>query len=170
MKTAHFNALIDFISSKISLAEFLTVYPVDPRENMDHVCDLLRSAIDRQNKEEVEAALISGHRIGEFTSDCVPLLNELITANWHISHEDIAEALQILKDQRSTDALYKAAHLNLDYMGGDEGALGVKCCWALSAIDNADADQRLRELAHSNNLRIATAARDELRRKSNPTK
>ncbi|MEO3430502.1 hypothetical protein AAFN88_16710 [Pelagibius sp. CAU 1746] len=169
MKSEHFEALINFISEEINFEEFLDRYPVDPRKDEDHVYDLLRSGIEKRDSDEVEAALIVGHRFDKFTSNCVPLLNELITADWHISHEDIAEALRVLRDPRSTDALYEAALLQFDYMGGDENALGKKCCWALGAIDTADAEEKLYRLAHSVNIAIAEAARYELGRKGSST-
>ena len=170
MKEEHLDAVDDYVFERITLQQFLERYPVDPRQEKEHVCDLLRNAIATRNEQEVEAAELLGFKFG-FTPSCLPLLNALLVEDWHINHEDIARALQEMKDPSSIEALYQAAQMQFSYLDYDEAfALAVKCCWALGDINTDDADAKLRELTKLDNPIKAGAAREQLERRDRPVR
>jgi hypothetical protein len=84
---------------------------------------------------------------------------------WHTRHEDIARALQRLRDPRTVDALFSAALSRHDYLAYDEFfGLARKCTWALADIGTIEAKRRLEQLAGSENPMIAGYARKRLGR------
>jgi len=164
MNTQHRQAVIDYMLKKISLRRLLELYPVDPRTDRNHVHDLLADAIACKDPDKLGTAKLLGFEFG-FTRNCVPLLNELLLCGWHKYHEDVASALQILKDPSSIDALFKAALTDWDYLNYDRAfALARKCCWALGDINTDEADQKLQILSKSDNATKAAAAREQLER------
>jgi len=140
------------------LRDFLKKYPVDPRKDPEHVPGLLRDAGQRRDAVQVEMALHLGFSFG-FSRSCLPVLHDLLPQDWHRSHEDIAMVLQELHDPSSVDVLYHVAPMQFDYLSYDEAyALGVKCCYALGAINTPEGDAKLRALAEIDNPVIAKAA------------
>jgi len=153
----------------LALRRFLRKYPVDPRRNPEHICDLLKSALANRDAEEAAAADMLGWEFG-FPRSCLVPLNALLTEDWHEQHEDFAMALQMKRDPSSVEALYRAAQMQLGYLDYDEAyALAVKCCWALGDINTPEADEKLRELANSDNPVKAQAAKQQLAREDRPS-
>jgi hypothetical protein len=164
MDTHDQDLILSLVSKKISDDEFLRQYPVNPRTDESHIRLLLESALEKQEKDVVEFALILGFRFG-FSKSCVPTLNKLLIESWHIKHEDITLALQKMKDPSSVDALYQAAlshHAYLDY--DDSQALAVKCIRALGDIGTDEARQKLELLAKHENTTIRERAAKVLNR------
>jgi len=96
-------------------------------------------------------------------ADYVPLLCELLLADFHTRHEDIALTLERLKDPRSLEALYHAAHAHFPYLDYDDNfALPRKCTWALARIGTPEAFDRLRQLVDSSNPKISAFAQKRL--------
>ncbi len=119
---------------------------------------LLQQARDTRDADGVEAALTVAFQRG-LTPSLVPLLCDLILDDWHTRHEDVALALEELRDPQSTDALARAALTNHAYLDYDENfGFARKCTWALARIGTLEAFQRLRELARCSNPTIAAYA------------
>jgi hypothetical protein len=58
-----------------------------------------------------------------------------ICVTWRPRHEDVATALQKLRNPVAVDALYTAAIARHDYLAYDElFGLARKCAWALADI------------------------------------
>lgn len=120
-----------------------------------NIITLLEQAQIQRDADAVETVLRVAFQCG-LTPSLVPLLSELIVADWHLRHEDVALALEELRDPRSIDALAQAAVTSYSYLDYDENfGLARKCTWALARIGTPLAFQRLRELAHCSNQIIA---------------
>jgi len=93
----------------------------------------------------------------------VPILIRLLDTTCHTRHEDIALALQDLKDSRAIDPLYHAAHASHDYLAFDENfGLARKCTWALADIGTDEAKARLIQISAEPNEVVAAFAQKRL--------
>ena len=156
------------IRHEITTEQFAEKYPVEPGKEQEHVEELLLYAISTRNSRDVLAAVIMGSWFG-FSESCVPLLNALLTEDWHKSHEEIVLKLQQLRDPSSVEPLYQAALLRLDYMDYDDSCvIASNCCWALGDINTAEADEKLRELMKQEDPIIAEYAREQFERDDRP--
>lgn len=123
--------------------------------------DDLREAIRRQDPDLVEDVLSSL----ELSAGVLPELILLLTASWHYRHEDVAGALQRLKDPAAVAALYEAAHMKHEYLSyNDSHALARKCTWALADIGTPEAKARLEALAGEPDTTVAGYAQRRLDR------
>jgi len=77
-------------------------------------------------------------------SDYTDILLQLLDEEWHISEEDIISVLELIKDPKSVEKLYEVAINVPDY--DDMRAVAKKCIWALSAINTAEAIEKLKLL------------------------
>jgi HEAT repeat protein len=103
-----------------------------------------------QDADNVEAALTLMFRFDLIDQRYVRVLCDLLVADWHQRHEDVALALQELSDPAAVPALLRAAVMDLPYLEHDENrALSRKCIWALSDIRTQDAIAALALLAES---------------------
>src|SRR4051812_74499 len=96
--------------------------------------DALVRAAGSRDPDAVERAVSQAFRQG-LAPDFVPVLVDLLGMPWHFRHEDVARALQELKDARAVEPLYRAAsacHGYLDY--DDSFSLARKCVWGLADI------------------------------------
>lgn len=123
---------------------------------------LLR-AIAARDPDAFDVALGSAYEVG-LSPDLAGLLAEALLMPWHMRHEDVARALQELRDPVAIDALFECAlshpHPYLDY---DEFfALARKCTWALADIGTPEAKERLQRLAACENPIIAAYAQKRL--------
>jgi hypothetical protein len=122
----------------------------------------LEQARGQRDAQALEDALTEIYRHG-LRVEAVPVLNQLLLEDWHTRHEDIARALQELRDERSIEALYAAASLVLPYLAYDEFfGLARKCTWALAKIATPVALARLRDLAQHPNPIIRGYAQKRL--------
>jgi hypothetical protein len=122
----------------------------------------LRIALESIDPTQVETALDLAFQQG-LTPDLVPTLNAMLTLHWHQRHEDIARALQILKDPLSLSALTIAARQKYDYLAyNNSQALARKCIWAIADIGTANAQATLQDLAKDNDPIIAGYAERRL--------
>ncbi|MDX6356396.1 MAG: hypothetical protein QOF98_3299, partial [Streptomyces sp.] len=97
--------------------EFLRHFATSDGRALGH--SLLREALDRQDGEDVELALIVSFAFG-FTASDLELLLPLSRAEWHHKHEDVVTALGKLRQPAGVDALYEAAQWVPDYLDYDE--------------------------------------------------
>jgi hypothetical protein len=124
----------------------------------------LEQAIEARNAHAFELALTSAYQLG-LTRDLAGPLTQALLMGWHTRHEDVARALQTLKDPVAVDALFEAALSKHDYLEYDEFfGLARKCTWALADIGTVDAKRRLERLAACENAQISAYAQKRLDR------
>ena len=116
--------------------------------------ELLR-AIDARDANAFECAVAAAFGAG-LPVDLANVLAAALLMPWHTRHEDLATALQRMKDPGAIDALFEAALSRHDYLDYDEFfGLARKCTWALADIGTPAARDRLRELGRAKNATIA---------------
>lgn len=151
------DAVFALLAGERTEEEFLRTFPVDPRADGTFVGNALSTSHD---EDELEAALALGFRFGLFP-DWAPALCRLLVEPWHHSHEDVALALEELRDPSTVDCLYEAALMKF----GEEDefeAFAVKCIWALYRIGTPEARVKLELLAQSDNPIVHENARARL--------
>jgi hypothetical protein len=123
--------------------------------------ELLR-AIEARDADAFEDAVTSAWRAdlpGELAGDMAAAL----LMPWHERHEDLASALQEIRDPETVDALFEAASSRHAYLEYDElFGLARKCTWALADIGTPKAKACLLELARGSNTTIAGYAKKRL--------
>jgi hypothetical protein len=141
--------IINLMLHRISEAEFLEQYGLDPRVDPSHVLQLIDEATASRHADGIECALLLGFRFG-FPKDIVPTLCKLLPATWHRQHENMAMIIEDMPDPIAVEPLYQAALTKYDYLDYDDTyALANKCIWALGAIANKEAESKLYLLAQS---------------------
>jgi hypothetical protein len=106
----------------------------------EHMRVRLEQAIEARDADAFEVALTAAYVEG-LSGDLAGLLARALLMPWHMRHEDLARALQELKDPVAVDPLFEAAFSKHEYLEYDENfGLARKCTWAL-------ADMRLQLLA-----------------------
>ena len=147
----------------MSADEFIEAYFNGKPPSESQLMELLREGISRRDADAIEEAVVllyvCDFDLRAFAASC----RELLPADWHYKHEDIAQLLGEIKDPGAVDCLYEAAtreHAYLDY--DDTHQLARKCIKALSAIGSEAAVSRLRELSLQDNATVAEYARKEL--------
>lgn len=108
--------------------------------------DALTAAVIARDGAAFSEALTLACRSG-YTLDLAPVLAAALFGEWHHRHEEVAQALQQLREPASVDALFRAATQVLAYKYDDGAAFARKCTWALADIGTDDARERLRHLA-----------------------
>lgn len=74
-------------------------------------------------------------------SDFTSILLDLLKKDWHFSHEDIVQILDIIKDPSSIEALYS---LTINVPDEDEmRSLAKKCIYALGSIKTSESIEKL---------------------------
>ncbi len=107
---------------------------------------LLGDAIDREDGDDVEAALFVCFVFG-ITPDHLELLVRLVSADWHHRHEDVANALDGLRSPDAVGALYHLTQWVPEYLAWDEDrGLARKAVWGLAKTPGPEAEQALRLL------------------------
>jgi HEAT repeat protein len=95
-------------------------------------------------------------------------LKELVTATWHVSHEDVVGALGKLRVPMVTDALFNATQWIPEYLNYDESrALAVKAIWALGKIDDIEAVRKLEMLSRCEDQILRNSALEQLAKRGN---
>ncbi|MEH0981448.1 HEAT repeat domain-containing protein [Micromonospora sp. CPCC 205556] len=136
----------------MSEASFVAAFGVDPRVDEGYLPELLAEAVRRQDATLVEAALSLMFAFDLLGPRYLAVLCDLLVADWHHDHEDVARALQQLSDPAAVPALRHASELDLPYREYDDvRALSRKCMWALSDIRTEEAVAALEALSHSSN-------------------
>jgi hypothetical protein len=144
--------IFDLAGERVSIDAFIAQMGFDPRIDHNSVRGLLERALEEKSADDVEPAMVLAFRFG-LSASWGPLLDSLLRAEWHTRHEDVASALQDIRDPSSVDCLFDVAgerHNQLAYLGYDKGlALARKCIWALHDIGTPAAKDKLRLLADS---------------------
>lgn len=158
--------VMKYVRDFITEDEFLRRYPHRVRSDGQHVHDLLKDAATLKDPDEVEYALMLGFSFG-FGRKVIPLLNSLLSQDWHYKHEDIARLLQQFRDPSSVDVLYEVVAKDLAQPGDDSYPLAVKCIWALGEINTIESREYLKRLTSSTKTVIRENAKRQLARFDN---
>jgi hypothetical protein len=162
MSPSQRELVLELASDRIATAEFLALFPVDPGIDKGYLPRSLEDALLGKNTDDISYLILLGFCFG-FPRDSASVLCRLLLEEWHRSHEDIASALQDLKDPGTVDCLYRGAFLRLPYLDFDDAyALAVKCVYALRAVGTDEAKEKLSLLAQSDNEVVARNARMRL--------
>jgi hypothetical protein len=154
--------IFEFALGRLSIDEFVLRFGVDPRIDPDYVRRALECAIDHRSAPDVESAMALAFSFG-FSASWAQIFCNLLGDDWHTSHEDIASALQDIRDPSTVDCLFQRACNRPVYLEYDDNfALAVKCIWALHDIGTADAEEKLRLLADSDIPSIRNSALERL--------
>lgn len=156
--------ILDLLLKRISEDEFYRSYPLARGEASHAGQVMLARALKERDAAGAEFGLYLGARFG-ITDEYLDVLLELATAPWHERHEDIVDALAILKSPKSVDTLVRAATTSYPYRDYDQfNSLGVKCVYALAKIGTPEAVAGLRKLKNSGDPNVAREAGRHLRR------
>lgn len=124
----------------------------------------LLSAIQAEDADAFELAVRSAFAAG-LPRDLADLFSDALLMSWHTRHEDLARALQKMKNPASVEALFAAATTRHAYLEDDEFfGLARKCSWALADIGTPLARLKLERLATNENPTIAAYAQKRLDR------
>ncbi|HEY6252424.1 MAG TPA: hypothetical protein VI685_20915 [Candidatus Angelobacter sp.] len=141
-------------------------FPTNPKTDTGYILRALEQTLHTKRKADVECAMILWFHFG-FPDNTGPILCKLILEDWHTQHENMAAAMQKLRDPRTVDCLYQTALARFPYLEYDEAhALAVKCLWALSDINTHEACEKLKLLTQSKNKIIRENAERLLNRSS----
>lgn len=148
MKKLVRTLLADYASGEILSAELISQFF---EHSSSSVLIGLLDAVDYAEEEKSSAilwgAMILVEKSGspfELSSKISPLLLE----TWHECHEDIARALQKMKNPECIDNVFKATELDIPYLAHSECcAFEQKCVWVLAAIATQRALEKLDSLS-----------------------
>jgi hypothetical protein len=127
---------------------------------------LLRDAVDRRDGLETTLALYVCGAFG-LTMDHLELFVELASAEWHRSHEDLANGLAALRTPAAVDALYHLAWWIPGYLDWDEGrGLSRKAIWTLGKTPGPEAERALRRLLDEPDEIVVAYAKKQLARRN----
>lgn len=149
---------------RISLEDFCKEFPLTPEDGSHEALKMLERALVEHDADAVEDGLDLAVLFG--VSDVfLDVLLPLAEQSWHKWHEDIVTILDALRSVRSVPVLARTASRKLAYRTYDEAnSLGVKCIWALGAIECVDALEALGELMLSGDSILEEEAQAQLGR------
>jgi hypothetical protein len=154
--------IMALVLGRITRDKFLDRCSVDPSNDPTLVIRILKDANERRDSKQIEYGLML-YRLFETQEMNSDILCALLAQDWHISHENIAEILQELRDPNSVDCLFNATFAQFSYLDYDESyALAVKCIWALGDIGSQYAREKLAILSSSDNKLIRENAEYQL--------
>jgi HEAT repeat protein len=154
--------ILEFLANRLPEHAFFREFPVSPGGPSENAVNLLKQAALLKDPIGVEFGLHLGHRFG-FSPEANDVLCELAVADYHERHEDVVDALSVLRSPASVDALYAAATSQHRYRDYDEAhSLEVKAARALKAIGTLEAVAKLGLLLRTNNVVVAAAARRQI--------
>lgn len=128
--------------------QFLKKYSAISKIDNEFCVNMLDKAFQEKDRENVDEAIALASVLNCFSSRFSSIFCKLLQENWHYKHEDIARILQDLEDASTVNCLFSAAQLHFDYLDYDDSyQFARKCIKALSAINNAEAINKLRLLS-----------------------
>jgi hypothetical protein len=151
---------------RMSKQDFAVQFP-EALDDNKLALSLLDAACNAENAEDLQCTLIIGHVFG-FSSKHEDALCRLVSADWHVSHEDVVSALAQIEvnSEKVVDALYDATQTSLSYLEYDSSrALAVKAIWALGKIPGCRAESKLKTLASSANSVLRENAANQLKKR-----
>jgi FMN phosphatase YigB (HAD superfamily) len=162
MRTRQQQLILDMTLHRISEDEFLREMRIARGDASAFALKMLEEAHGQRSEDDVECGLLLAFTFG-LSREFVDTLIRLSDADWHHSHEDVVMALDNLRDKRAIDAFYRAAlklHPYLEY--DDDRALAGKALWALGNLADPIADEKLRQLARSDQAIVREYATKQL--------
>ncbi|MFV5998558.1 HEAT repeat domain-containing protein [Streptomyces sp. NPDC056231] len=127
---------------------------------------LLRDAMERQDADDVEMALIVPGAADASVEEFLEPLIELFPAEWHRDHEDIVSMLGKLHSPKTVPTLVRATRWVPEHLDFDEcRTLAVKAIWALGGIPGEEARDALKGLRDAENEIIRENAVKQLARR-----
>ncbi|GGY40929.1 hypothetical protein [Streptomyces djakartensis] len=127
---------------------------------------LFQDAMERQDADDVEMALIVHGAADASVEEFLELLIELFPAEWHRGHEDIVSMLGTLHSPRTVPTLVLATRWVPEHLDFDDcRALAVKAIWALGGIPGPEAREALEGLRDAENEIIRENAVKQLARR-----
>ena len=142
--------ILDLALNRLPVSDFMRKFPFGEKTPAEYVKLSLEEALESRDPIQVEYGMLLGFQLKLFNQAFAPLLKTMILEDWHREHEDMASVMQMLKDPSTVDALYRTALTRFPYLEYDQShSLAVKCLWALKAINNRDASEKLKLLAQS---------------------
>lgn len=130
-----------------SQAEVLAAFGAN--EGVELSLELLQDSVQRRDATDLSYALATCFEFG-VSLDHFVLLEPLIVADWHKSHEDVVAALDQLRTPLAIDVLAYAITHRPDYLACDANpALAIKAVWALGKIEDERARLALEYLLDS---------------------
>lgn len=148
------KSLVKLMKDEISKENFLTDLGINVNDLNSIISDMLKTAFENQDRDMMEDAVYFLCVYEEFIdlNDHVDILNKIICADWHISHETIALLLEEAESPGSVEPLYKNVFAEYDYLAWDTNyALAVKCIYGLGKIATKSAIEKLECLSKENN-------------------
>jgi HEAT repeat protein len=128
----------------------------------DEVTRRLESVLVRKDPTELREILL-GAASGGLSARWATVLARLLMELWHHQHEDIANALQDLRDPATVDALYEVTNNSAPFSAVDDGrALARKCIWALHDIGTPAAVDKLELLTTTTDVETRERAAKKL--------
>lgn len=123
----------------------------------------LRQATDDCDAESLQCALLVGFSCG-FPPSSVGMLCELLSADWHHSHEDLVEALCGFDGDSVAQSLFQATRWIPPYLAFDDSrALATKAIWAISRLTAVDVLPLLNALENDPDERLRVVAQTRLK-------
>ena len=154
--------ILDLISGRVPSDEFARAFSVRPDELCGLGLKLLDEAYDEESPDGVEFGLYLGYYFG-FSGAYFDVLSRLAVVDWHRRHEDVVSALDMFRNPKAIDALFRSALMQHSYLEYDETfALGRKAIWALHKIGTPEAVEAIGKLLHSDNPVIKDRAAEHL--------
>lgn len=170
MKTKKDELLLAWLERKVTKDDFIKQYTELSNQkiiNADYCLNLLNKSYKSEDTNDLEEAIVVGSTIDCFSNQFSEIFCKLLLADWHYSHEDIANILKMIKDPSTVYCLFQAVELKLEYLSYDDTyQFARKCIKALSIIDDDNAVNKLHLLTNSNNSKIVEYATKELRYKN----
>ena len=148
---------------KISKDDFLKKKRI--RNIGAHVKKGLLAANKKENAEKADIFIYLIFRYKLYYDEYLEILNQMLIADWHYQHENIAMLLQKMKSPSSVDYLYKEILIQRKYLDyNDNESKIVKCLYALGDIGTDDALEKIKLLAENDNEIIRQNALKQLER------
>jgi len=153
---------IEYALDRVPYSDLIRV-GLDPCGEPGFVTTELREALASHDRGSVECMLALAYRHELLNAEHASLLAALLLESWHHSHEDLAHALERLRDPATVDILARAAVMKHDYLAYDDShAFARKCAWALADIGTPAARSHLERLAHHADPELAAYAQERL--------
>lgn len=162
MKNFSFDEEINsYLEGQLSISEFLELLPPKTFSFADRLVSLLEKACVEKDSNKVELLIIAASADG-VSNKYSEIFCKLLKEEWHEKHEDIIMLLAEIKDPDTVDCISALVYHKMPWDDVDYSSLGLKCIWALGAIGNDKAIERLKELANSNVDYIKNIAEKQL--------
>jgi hypothetical protein len=171
MKKLNFKYMFDFSTFYKGLFHrtdyfdgYLDKYPEGrEKKNKEQIINLLNENLRLKDSGGLAHTLTVAYLDG-VDEDYTDLLLYLLKQDWHQLQEDVIDILEMTKDPKSIDTLYKFAINIPDY---DDGrSIAKKCIWALGSINTPEAIEKLTLLKSFDDPIIKKAAIMELEHKT----